>query len=156
MYKERIANLMTAAKDEPDDLEFVESRMKAFTDYVAHVNWMETRIQRLTIEGVQGEQWRDAVETLDKQRRSKHNVAMDAINQLNRLSKFYDLEPFYDGPVDHENRTQVGDVIGDIVNEYFQGRDVRQLKTEDLMSQDEADFTAAVGSISGPESGQER
>lgn len=146
MYKERIANLMNAVKNEPDDLEFVESRMNAFTEYVSHVAWMETRIQRLTIEGVDGQEWRDAVQSLDYARRSKHEVAMGAINQLNRLSKSLGLEPFYDGPVDHEHRNEVGDVIGNIVNEYFEGRATGKLKQKDLM--DEADFADAVNSIS--------
>lgn len=151
MYKERIANLMKVAKSEPDDLDFVESRMSVFTDYMAHTAWMETRIQRLTIEGVEGEEWRDQVQRMDSMRRSKHNVAMDAINQLNRLSKVYGLEPFYDGIVDHEHRTQVGDVIGDIVNEYFQGRTVNHLQKQDLM--DENDFADAVGTIPCPDDG---
>ena len=147
MYKEKIRNLMHAVKDDPDDLEFVESRMNAFTSYVSHVAWMETRIQRLTIEGVDGEAWRDAVESLDSSRRSKHNVAMDAINQLNRLSAVSGLPPFYDGPIDDEHRNEVGDVIGSIVNEYFEGRYVGQLKVSDLM--DTADFTEAIEALSG-------
>lgn len=144
MYKERIANLMMAAKDEPDDMEFIESRMKTFTDYVAHVNWMETRIQRLTIEGVDGQEWRDQVQNLDSMRRSKHNVAMDAITQLNRMSQIYGVAPFYEGTVDHEHRTNVGDVIGDIVNEYFKERDVRQLTKEDLVADKFADAVASI------------
>lgn len=150
MYRERISNLMKAVKGtefEEDDLEFIESRMKTFTDYVSHVAWMETRIQRLQIEGVTGQEWRDQVQDLDSTRRSRHDVAMDAINQLNRMSEMYNLEPFYDGPVDHEHRNNVGDVIGDIVNEYFKERSVRELKKEDLMD----DFTEAVESISTEE-----
>lgn len=139
MYKERIANLMRAVKDEPEDLEFVESRMNTFTEYVGHVAWIE-------IEGLRGQEYRDAVEPLDHQIRSKHEVAMGAINQLNRLSKSLGLEPFYDGPVDHEHRNEVGDVIGAIVNEYFEGRATGKLKQKDLM--DEADFADAVNSIS--------
>ena len=145
MYKEKIRNLMHAVKDDPDDLEFIESRMNAFTSYVSHVAWMETRIQRLTIEGIDGEAWRDAVQSLDSARRSKHNVAMDAINQLNRLSMSCGLPPFYEGPVDHEHRDAVGDVIGSIVNEYFEGRHVGQLRTADLM--DAADFADAVNAL---------
>lgn len=150
MYKERIGKLMTALKGteyEEDDMEFVESRMKTFTDYMSHVAWMETRIQRLQIEDVRGEEWRDQVQNLDSARRSKHDLAMDAINQLNRMSKMYNLEPFYDGPVDHEHRTEIGDVIGNIVNEYFEGREPRQLKKEDLVD----DFTEAVDSIPAEE-----
>lgn len=145
MYKERVAGLMRAAKNEPDDLDFIESRMSTFTDYMTHVAWMETRMQRLNIEGITGQEWRDQVQNMDASRRSKHNVAMDAINQLNRLSNAYGLEPFYDGVVDHEHRTEIGDVIGNIVNEYFQGRNVGQLKQQDLMAED--DFAAAVESI---------
>lgn len=144
MYKERIANLMRAAKDEPDDLDFIESRMSSFTDYMSHVQWMEVRMTRMNVEGVTGQEWRDQVENMDKSRRSKHNVAMDAINQLNRLSKAYGLDPFYDGEVDHEHRTEIGDVIGNIVDEYFKGRSVGELKQEDLMGED---FAAAVESI---------
>lgn len=54
MYRERIRDLMNAVKDEPEDLEFIESRVQAFTDYVSYVTWMETRIQRLNIEGIRG------------------------------------------------------------------------------------------------------
>lgn len=152
MYKEKVSNLMHAivnsddnAEDKKMDLEFVESRMSAFTDYVAHVAWMETRIQRLNIEGVRGEEWRDAVTNLDSQRRSKHDVAIGAINQLNRMSQAHGLEPFYDGPTDNEHRTEVGDAIGNIVNEYFEGRTGGKLKAHDLL--DEDDFTKAVAEI---------
>lgn len=158
MYKQRIAKLMEAVRNDPDDLEFVESRVNTFPEYVSHVAWMETRIQRLSIEGVDGEEWRSQVENLDKLRRSKHEVAMDAINQLNRLSKIKGLEPFYDGPVDHEHRNEIGDVIGAVVNEYFEGRAVGQLKQEDLMGKDEKadDFTEAVESLPSTETNLEQ
>lgn len=52
---------------------------------------------------------------------------------------------YYDGPVDHEHRNEVGDVIDAIVNEYFEGRATGKLKQKDLM--DEADFADAVNSI---------
>lgn len=152
MYREKIANLMNAVKDGPygeDDLDFVESRMSSFTDYVGHVAWMETRIQRLTIQGVKGEDWRDEVEKLDSMRRCKHDVAMDAINQLNRLCKANGLEPFYDGPVDHEHRNEIGDIIGDIVNEYFEGRSGGRLEKKDLMD----GFAEAVENIPADNSG---
>lgn len=161
MYKERIANLMQAVNNgqyAQDDLEFIETRMNAFTDYMNHVAWMETHMQRLNVEGVKGEEWRHQVEQMDKNRRSKHNVAIDAINQLNRMSKANGLELFYDGPTDEEHRTEVGDLIGNIVNEYFKGRTVGQLKQTDLMGTvdtdligdadiDEPSFIKAVESI---------
>lgn len=161
MYKEKIAGLMKAVVDSNDaaedkkfDMEFIEGRMQTFTDYVAHVAWMETRIQRLNIEGIRGEEWRDAVQSLDRSRRSKHDVALGSINQLNRMCKAHGLEPFYDGPVDDEHRTEVGDVIGNIVNEYFEGRSGGQLKAKDLL--DEESFQKAVDTIPGMEDGQAR
>ncbi len=154
MYKEKVSKLMSAivnSNDAPEDkkydLEFIEERMKTFTDYVAHVAWMETRIQRLEIEEVRGDEWRDAVQSLDASRRSKHEVAMGSINQLNRMSTMHGLDPFYDGPVDHEHRNAVGDVIGQIVNEYFEGRSVGQLRQKDLL--DEDSFAEAVEKIPG-------
>lgn len=150
MYKEKIAKLMEAVKDEPYDLNFVETRMNAFTDYVSYVTYMETHMQRLNVEGIRGQEYRDQIQSMDRHRRSKHEVAMGAINQLNRLSEAMKLEPFYDGPVDNEHRNQVGDVIGQIVNEYFEGRAVGHIKQKELMGED--DFTQAVENI--PEASQ--
>ncbi len=150
MYKERITNLMKAVKDDSVSLDFIEDRVNAFTEYMGHTAWMETRIQRLTIEGIRGEQWRDEVAKLDRLKRDKHEVAMDAINQLNRLCETYGLDPFYDKPVDNEHRNQVGDDIGKIVNEYFEGRDVWRLEKKDLMDED---FVQAVNGISNAEEG---
>lgn len=156
MYKERISKLMNAVKDTEygdEDLEFIESRMNTFTDYVGHVAQMEIIMQRLRIQGVDGQEWRDKAQDLDATRRIRHDCAMDAINQLNRMCKANGVEPFYDGVVDHDHRTDVGDVIGDIVNEYFQTRDGRELKQEDLMGKKLTredlmdDFTEAVENI---------
>ena len=156
MYKERVAALMNAVKDDPDDLEFIESRMNMFTDYVAHVTWMEIRMQTMRAKGIEGQEWRDAVSVMDAGRRSKHDVAMGGINQLNRMCQANGLELFYDGEVDHDHRTQIGDVIGDIVNEYFQGRAAGPLKQKDLMGEVDStrtgkSFEAAINSMSAPD-----
>lgn len=148
MYRESIRNLMEANKEEPDVLDFIESRVNSFVDYVAHVNFMEVRIQRLTIEGIDGEAWRDAVESLDHRRRDKHEVAMNAVNQLNRLCTASDLPLFYDGPVDHEHRNEVGDMIGQVVSEYFNDRNTRPLTITDMMKEESGkEFAAAVADL---------
>lgn len=86
MYKERIQELLKAQDGDPDMLEFVESRVNTMIDYVQYVRFMEVRMQRIQIEGLIGEEWRDAMESLDHNRHSKHEVAIAAVNQLNRLS----------------------------------------------------------------------
>ena len=44
MYRESISAIMKANKDDPDLLDFIESRVNSFVDYVGHVTYMETRI----------------------------------------------------------------------------------------------------------------
>lgn len=151
MYKERIQNLVHIVKDDPEDLEFIEERMNAFTGYVSYVVHMEFRMSVLNARGIGGEEWREEVQSMDECRKNKHDVCISAINQLNRMCSAYDLEPFYEKPVDDAHRTQIGDDIGEIVNEYFQGRSRDRLQKRDLMS--EEDFAEAVANI--PDAGLE-
>lgn len=149
MYRERIGNLMEACKAEADDLDFIESRVNKLVDYVQYVSFMETRIQRLSIEGINGEEWRDKVQALDENRRSKHEVAMSAVNQLNRLAVAEGLEPFYDGPVDHEHRNEVGDLCQAVCSEYFEGRHLQPLNVSDLFEESNSDIALTDADLDG-------
>ena len=108
MYRESIKAMMEANKEDTEVMDFIEERVNSFVDYVSHVSFMETRIQRLTIEGVTGEEWRDKVAALDSRRRDKHEVAMNAAKQLNRLCVAAGLPLFYGGDIDHEHRNEIG------------------------------------------------
>lgn len=144
---------MIYVQNEEEDLDFIESRMQTFTDYISHVTHMEIRMQRLRIEGIDGQEWRDQVQDMDQTRRMKHDAAMDAINQLNRLCKANGVDLFYEGEVDHEHRTEIGDEIEKIVHEYFKDREgARTLTREDLMD----DFTEAVDSIPAEDAAMEK
>ena len=136
MYKERIAAIMKANREEPDILDFVEERVNSFVEYVNYTSFMETRVLRMRIEGVEGEQWRTAVEDMDHRKRDKHEVVLAAATQLNRLATSANLPPFYDGPIDHEHRTQVGDMCLAVVTEYFENRNTKQLNVSDLLAED--------------------
>lgn len=140
---------MKANKDDPDLLDFIESRVNSFVEYVGHVNYMETRIQRLTIQGVTGDEWRDAVSALDERRRDKHEMALSAATQLNRLATASGLPLFYDGPIDNEHRNEVGDLCQTVINEYFNGRHTKPLTISDMMSEEDTNnFVAAVSELS--------
>lgn len=140
---------MKANKDDPDLLDFIESRVNSFVEYVGHVNYMETRIQRLTIQGVTGDEWRDAVSALDERRRDKHEMALSAATQLNRLATASGLPLFYDGPIDNEHRKEVGDLCQTVINEYFNGRHTKPLTISDMMSEEDTNnFVAAVSELS--------
>lgn len=147
-YKESIAALMEANKDDSEMLDFIETRVNSFVNYVAHVNFMETRIQRLGIEGITGEQWRNAVQSLDENRRSKHEVAMSAVNQLNRLATASGLPLFYDGPVDDMHRNEIGDLCQTVVGEYFNDRYTKPLTVNDLMDNGQS-LAEAVNELDG-------
>lgn len=151
MYKERIQELLKAQDGDPDMLEFVESRVNTMIDYVQYVSFMEVRMQRIQIEGLIGEEWRDAMESLDHNRHSKHEVAIAAVNQLNRLSAAGGLEPFYDEPADNEHRYDIGNLCQAVVDEYFAGRDPQKLELSRM--QGENDFKDAVEKLS-QESGE--
>lgn len=149
MYRESISAIMKANKDDPDLLDFIESRVNSFVDYVGHVTYMETRIQRLTIQGVTGEAWRDAVQALDERRRDKHEVVLSAATQLNRLATASGLPLFYDGPIDNEHRNEVSDMCQNVINEYFNGRHTKPLTISDMMSEEDTNnFVAAVSELS--------
>lgn len=149
MYRESISAIMKANKDDPDLLDFIESRVNSFVEYVGHVNYMETRIQRLTIQGVTGDEWRDAVSALDERRRDKHEMALSAATQLNRLATASGLPLFYDGPIDNEHRKEVGDLCQTVINEYFNGRHTKPLTISDMMSEEDTNnFVAAVSELS--------
>ncbi len=147
MYKERVAEILKANKDDSDMLDFVEERVNSLIEYVKHVSFMETRIQRIEIEGIRGEEYRDIVSSLDERRRDKHESAMRAATQLNRIAAASGLEPFYDGPIDDQHRYIVGDMCAAVVNEYFEDRHAKPLTLTDLMGNDE-EFVSAVTELS--------
>ena len=161
MYKERIGNLMKEAVrrepdmsiNDPDSLaSFIEERVNKFVDYTTHVTKMELHMQLLNAKGIKGEEWRDIVENMDRNRRSKHENAMDAVNQLNRMSASYGLEPFYEGPVDDEHRYEIGDLCRDICTEYFDQRFPQPLKASEILAEEEQgrakDFASSVEQLS--------
>lgn len=161
MYKERIGNLMKEAVrrepdmsvNDPDSLaSFIEERVNKFIDYATHVTKMELHMQLLNAKGIKGEEWRDIVENMDRNRRSKHENAMDAVNQLNRMSASYGLEPFYEGPVDDEHRYEIGDLCRDICMEYFDQRSPQPLKASEILAEEEQgrakDFASSIEQLS--------
>ena len=164
MYKERIGNLLKeAVRQEPemslndqDSLAyFIEERVNKMIDYTAYVAHMETHMQYLKAMGIEGEEWRDNVMNMDKARRSRHEVALGAVTQLNRLADSFGMEPFYEGVVDNEHRYEVGDLCRDVCVEYFDARSPHPLKANEMMAEDEkaADFASSVEQLSADANG---
>lgn len=121
-YKEKIEALLNTNKDSSLTLDFIEMNVKDIIEYPSFVAYAEVRMQRVSVEGLRGEDYREVVSELDTLRKSKHDVAIGAINQFNRLSESSGLAPFYEGDM---SRWAIGDLCGDITMEYFGERSGR-------------------------------
>lgn len=117
--REKIRALMTACKDDPDDLDFITSRVDKFREYVNHIAFMEIQMDRMRINDITGAEWRDKVQDLDKGRRICHDAAIAAVNQLNRLAEAEGVDPIYTGP---DDRTSIGEFCMAAVSDYFETR----------------------------------
>ncbi len=98
---ERAINLMNAIKrseEEPEDKEMdimnVQKYLKAFPAYFNSVINYAITGQMLSILYT-GEAYRDKMQELDAGRRQRHIMATDAVNKLNRLAKYYDVEKIF-------------------------------------------------------------
>ena len=101
-------------KDE--GLDFMGSAMSSFPNYVNSVVSIEISgpIQRMRLEP---EDYRNAMQQMDRNRRICHNRAIDSVNQLNRMAKALGMEPFAE--VDTTDRNAVADFAGRFVNEVY-------------------------------------
>lgn len=154
MYKKRIQTLLKEAvrrepeyaPEDPDSTAmFIKERvdkMFAYTDYVVR---MENHMTVLSVMGCSGEEYRDKVQDMDFGRKARHDAAIASVNQLNRLSQNWGLELFYDGPTDDEHRYQIGDLCGEVCNEYFQGRMSHALDIKKMMEGE--DFANSINAL---------
>ena len=101
-------------KDEA--LDFVGTALMRFPDY-ANVVIRQEVMGPIWRARCDAEQYKENMERIDKDRRSKHNCAIDAFNMLNRTSKALGLEPFCN--VDTTDRHAVADMVGTYVNQVF-------------------------------------
>ena len=86
MIKEKFLNLVNACKNDSEMLEIIESDMKALGEYVYAVHMMETSIPIIHI-NYEGEELRDRVEKLDRNRRDHHDRAIMGVKRLNRFAE---------------------------------------------------------------------
>lgn len=143
MYKERIQTLLEEAvkrepeyaPEDPDSTAmFIKERVDNMFEYTNYVVRMENHMKVLSVMGMSGQEYRDKIQEMDFGRRSKHECAIASVNQLNRLSEKWGLEKFYDGSTDNEHRYQVGDLCGELCNEYFNGRAAHPMAVLDMMN----------------------
>ena len=137
MYKERVTNLLNAI-DEQNPVgtplrkmcfDMTESGLRSFVDYVNAVYSMETRISIARFHLDDPAEYQALVKELDTTRRTAHEAAISYANILDRVCEKVGVEPVYGGSQD---RVEIGDFCGSIVNEYFEGRDGRVITREEV------------------------
>lgn len=131
--KENFLQLIKKVAGDSCLLEFVETRMQKFGNYVNEVYMMEYSLPILYAR-YEGEELQDKVMALDIRRKIAHDSAIAAIAQLNRLSVQLQTEPLFSGDV--TDRYQVADFCEAVVSSFFQGRkhDMTHL-VEEIMSE---------------------
>lgn len=98
-YKEKLRKLCGAIKNAGtgvvEDLEFVENRLDKIPNYFNSVITFNVRMPIL-MAMYEGEEFRDKMSKLDSNRRYAHIAMCDAINQINRLCRAYEVDVIFD------------------------------------------------------------
>ena len=95
---------------------FIAAQLQTFPDYTNTVIRQQI-MQPIWYAKLDGQELRDAVSNMDRQRKSAHDAAIAGITILNRFSKNLDLEPFAD--IDTTDRHAVQEFVGTYVNEVY-------------------------------------
>lgn len=88
-----LQSAIATAKD-IDDAEFVYTMYCDVQEYVNSIYTMQARIARMQMEGIDGDEWREAVQRMDRNRRLCHNAAISSIHMAQRLANVYGVESF--------------------------------------------------------------
>lgn len=126
MYKEKIENLIDVIRKSgeataEEDVGYLEDAINACADYVDSVVQMESAITVARFR-LEGEEFRETVERLDKTRRLNHNSAMCGLNMINRVAKVYGVKEIFEG-VEDMDRIEIADnMIYVVVQEFFENR----------------------------------
>ena len=105
-------------RDASEDLTYLLQVVHACCKYVDAVNafMFSTTTARI----VSVSDYRNIFEENDKRRHAAHENAIVRVNVLNRMCRVYGVSPVYLG--DEDNRYQIGDFCGELVNEIFVAR----------------------------------
>lgn len=123
-YKALCAKVGDCLKNNAPDAEkihnLIENRCaRTFLDYVTTVDMSETRII-IAHNRLEGEDLRDAVETIDRGRTAVHDAAMKACDIINRMATANGIGTVFTG--NSSDRLQVADFCLEFTVEIFKNR----------------------------------
>lgn len=110
--KKNFIALVSAWKDNQDVLSMIERNMGLLLNYVCAVYNMEIQLPILNMR-LEGEDFRDAVQDLDRRRRHAHDAAISGTAALCRMAAAKNVAPMFDGIFDAESRNFDRNIVGD-------------------------------------------
>jgi len=96
-----------------------ERTLNSMADYVAAVSRMESGLQIARFR-MDGDEYRDYIQDLDRGRRSAHDAMLGRISSVNRVCDMAGCVRFYDGDI--EDRYAAAEYAGIVVKELFRNR----------------------------------
>lgn len=153
-YKELIKTIASdgclATEDVQDYVDFLDNSVEKFAAYLQAAVAHDVGVQsaRIMIAGgrMDIEDFRYRVTTLDRERKSAHDVAIDSCAQLNRICSRYNLEPIC--PVTGD-RHVIADFVAQTVYEIYLTEENRRVYSLENMAEaigggDEPKFDAVI------------
>lgn len=125
MYKELFIGLADAAAKAENGEKItgmIENNMETLVDYVKSVYMMEVSLTLSRVRlGDDSREFAERVAELDRKRRICHEAAIASVSALNRMCDFFKVARVFEGDID--NRYEVADFCGNMVDEIFKSRD---------------------------------
>jgi hypothetical protein len=121
MYREKINEFIKNISDSRDSecLELIEDLISSAAEYVKRVSILELGIM-VGKHNKDGEEYREYIQNLDKQRSNAHNALINNLKIVNRLYRNNNMLPIYKG--DEDNRVEIANFAQEIIEELFSTR----------------------------------
>jgi hypothetical protein len=121
LYREKINEFIRviSGTEDSDCLDIMEELINTASDYVRRVNVLEIGLM-VGKYNKEGNEYREYIEKLDKQRSATHNILISNVKIINRLCRKNNLAVIYDG--NEEERIEVAEFAQKVVEELFSTR----------------------------------
>jgi hypothetical protein len=121
MFREKINEFIKVISETEDSecLDMMEELIGSASDYMRRVNVLEVGVM-VGKYNKEGDEYREYIEKLDKQRSNAHNSLISNVKVINRLCRNHGLPLIYEG--NEEERVAVAEFAQKVVDELFSTR----------------------------------
>jgi len=121
LYREKIIEFVMIISKTEDSycLDIMEDLINTASDYVKRVNILEIGLM-VGKYNKEGNEYRDYISQLDKQRSATHNVLISNVKIINKLCSKNNLPLIFDG--NEDERVEVAEFAQKLANELFSTR----------------------------------